>query len=320
MNYRDYEYAVEQCDVASTPKARRRLQAYREFRTSCLERLNGNENISVSRQIHELIWHTMVFYCLNEARRIESSRIVNGPLFELLGAGFSNIMTLGIRRLVDTDGQTMSLVTLIQSIEKQADLLTREHFVSYDGIPFDGSAAEAEYVEQILREGAGMARWLPTKGPKAWSTSQMMHAAFDRTSGKSGSRTRGDAIGAHVLVNLKDALSSPEITRVKTFADRVVAHADRLAAANQVEIPSFDDVQAALKTLTQVAHFLSSQLFYDGFGTVVPVPQFDVFSSLDKGWVQSETVPALHDYWQTQQRAMDDWVSEDLSHFLKVPS
>jgi hypothetical protein len=71
-----YEYTVEQCDV---PKVRRgALREYRQFRRKCLEYLRDDTNTSVMNQVHDLAWHTAVFRTLNEARRLEQDRAVNG--------------------------------------------------------------------------------------------------------------------------------------------------------------------------------------------------------------------------------------------------
>jgi hypothetical protein len=101
MKVPDYEYAVEQCDV---PKVRRAmLGEYRRFRHKCLEYMRGDADTSVMNQVHALAWHTAVFRTLNEARRLEPDRAVNGAMWELLTAGYANLMTLGIRRLVELE-------------------------------------------------------------------------------------------------------------------------------------------------------------------------------------------------------------------------
>lgn len=52
-------------------------------------------------QVHGLAWHTAGCRTLNEARRIEPERVANGAMWELLTSSYANLMTLGIRRLVD---------------------------------------------------------------------------------------------------------------------------------------------------------------------------------------------------------------------------
>ncbi|MGV5527670.1 hypothetical protein [Pseudomonas sp. XP1] len=53
---------------------------------------------------------------------------------------YANIVTLGIRKLVDHDAKTGSVWSLIQKIENRPDLLTRELYVCNDGLPFYDNA------------------------------------------------------------------------------------------------------------------------------------------------------------------------------------
>lgn len=148
MNLREYEYPIEQCDV---PAVRRpALTEYRLFRRKCLEYLRGNAPTSVMNQVHSLAWHTAVFRTLNEARRLEPERAVNGAMWELIGHGYASLMTLGIRKLVDRDPRTDSVRNVIAQIEKRPELLRREHFVCYDGLPFDPQSAYARHLRSNL--------------------------------------------------------------------------------------------------------------------------------------------------------------------------
>lgn len=99
MRIPEYDYPVDQCDV---PEVRRdALNEYRLFRRKCLEYMRGDSDTSVMNQVHNLTWHTAVLRTLNEARRIEPHREINGAMWELVTAGYASLMTLGIRRLVD---------------------------------------------------------------------------------------------------------------------------------------------------------------------------------------------------------------------------
>ena len=316
MNFRDYQFAVEACSVH--PESRKRLAAYREFRTKCLERLSGDESTAVSQQLHDLSWHTMVFYSLNETRRIEGQRLVNGALWELIGAGYANLMTVGIRRLVDTHGAVTSLATILKDIEAHPEFFTRELFVAFDGIPFDWSVGYEEHVRRVITDGPGASfSRQETKGHTAWGTSKLMHRAFDKLSGvQPEKRRRSDTIPPHVFANVRRVLGAPSILLVKTFTDKVVAHAEHLAQGNDVAVPSFDDVENALRTLTRATNFMAS-FFWHGIGSVVPTPQFDVFQDLDKGWALPQSLPKLHDYWHERQNQIDAWVMDDECDFLK---
>jgi hypothetical protein len=90
-----------------------------------------------------------VFRTLNEARRIEPERSINGAMWELVTAGYANIMGLGIRRLVDRDHRTDSVWNVIVQIEKQPNLLHRGNFVCHDGQPYDAQSAMLLYKHPV---------------------------------------------------------------------------------------------------------------------------------------------------------------------------
>jgi hypothetical protein len=57
-------------------------------------------------------------------------------MWELLSAGYATIVTIGIRRLVDRDELTDSLWNVLNALEKRPELLRRENYVCYDGVPY----------------------------------------------------------------------------------------------------------------------------------------------------------------------------------------
>jgi hypothetical protein len=161
----EYNYSIEQCDV---PAARRAaLEKYRAFRRCCLERLTGDSETSVRIQINDLAWQTAVFRTLNEARRLEPDRKVNGALWELVTEGYATMMALGIRKLVDKNSRTDSILSIMAMLEQHSELLTRENFVCHDGLPYDyESIRDNKYKESWP---VGTTRLSAIKGPEAWS-------------------------------------------------------------------------------------------------------------------------------------------------------
>ncbi len=108
----EYRYSLEDCDVPEVRRAA--LGEYRIFRRKCLEYIRGAADTSVMNQVHDLAWHTVVFRTLNEARRLEPERLVNGALWELTTAGYASLMSLGIRKLVDRNSRTDSLWNVVE--------------------------------------------------------------------------------------------------------------------------------------------------------------------------------------------------------------
>lgn len=305
-----YEFPINQCDVPAARHAA--LGEYRKFRSKCLESISGDAPTSVMNQVHDLAWHTAVFRTLNEGRRLEPDRRVSGALWELTTAGYASLMTLGIRRLVDRDPRTDSIWNVLAQVEKRPELLTREFFVSYDGLPFDYETGMKEHIASLEPEDMGRAAWRETRGPRAWAMSELMHKAFDRMSAFSGRRRRGDKLSTTVVTQLRAHLEHSAIKTVCTLADKRMAHAERLSASAGAEpVVTYQDIDDALHQLVKVANYVSANFFYDSaFGSVVATPQFDVLEGLDQSWVTAESLPALHQHWRDISSAMDAWADD----------
>lgn len=303
----DYKYPFDQCSVPAVRLPA--LEAYRTFRRDCLERLQGEADTSVLNQVLNLTWHTAVFRTLNESRRLEPTRSVNGAMWELMTAGYSNIITLGIRRLVDTHPNADSVWNVIGRIERRPELLTREFYVCHDGLPFDDEAVYKAHLETYKSDPGP--QWLATTGPEAFDTAARMHEAFDAVCGYPQARKPLDRIDGSLLANLRAQLKHPTIEKVCTMVDKTVAHAERLAAdAPAVPVATYNDVDEALGIIVRVCQLVSWNLLAEGgFGSVVATPQFDVLEHLDQPWSLPETLPALHERWHEIARSMDDWAS-----------
>jgi hypothetical protein len=303
-----YRYSVNECDI---PEARKKsLNEYRVFRQKCLEYLVGDSETSVMNQVHNLAWYTVVFRTLNEARRIEHERKVNGALWELVAAGYGGLLTLGIRKLVDKDPRTDSLWNVIDLIKKRPELFTREKFICYDGLPYDCALAQKKYYQKLTNEEFTKPHWLPTKGTEAWGTSEMMHRAFDDLSGNPSKRKREDKIQSSILEKLIEQLNHPAVLKVSNMVNQQIAHAERLSDDVRLSsVITYDDVNEAFKQVVQVANFLLESFFYDvALGSIVPTPQFDVLDALDAPWVKAENLDLLQKYWQQQSNEMDGWI------------
>lgn len=76
------------------------------------------------------------------------------------------------------------------------------------------------------------------------------------------------------------------------MADKTIAHAERMPeGSNPVPTVTYNMVDQALQNIIQVASFLATHFFYDtAFGSVVPVPQFDVLAGLDQPWVRTDNL------------------------------
>lgn len=310
MSDTGYRYSIDDCKFDE--KTKKRVSEYRKFRDACLERIYGDSGTSIANQVHDLAWHTAVFRTLNEARRLEPDRGVNGPMWELIVAGYANIMTLGIRKLVDRDPQTDSVWNLIKRVEKRPELLTRELFICYDALPYDFEVVRDRLKAQE-EVPSGTIRWLSNFGPDAWSTSKRMHEVFDTLCGNPQKQKRGDTIELALFEALREALKSPCITRVQTLASKSMAHAERLSeSSGAIPNVTYEDVDEALKIIISVTNWIATNVFYDNaFGTIVATTTFDPLEHLDSPWVTSKHLPNLRQHWREISKTMDSWADAD---------
>ncbi|KAF0843433.1 hypothetical protein FNL37_0859 [Methylovorus glucosotrophus] len=315
MNKLDYKFTPEQCDV---PESRRKaLIVYRTFRSQCLEYLNGDSDISISRQIHNLGWYTAVFRTINEARRIEGHDRVNSAHWDLTSAGYASLITVGIRRLVDYHSGTSSLRWLIGKLQKNSHHLTREMFVCHDGLPFDYAATERRLLD-LPPDQRTKVRWGSMEGPDAYNASGFAHRSFDALSSTPDHSWRLEKVDSQILDWLLKQLSHPAITKVHDMVDKIVAHSERIPRGSKtVEIATYNDVDEALKRIVQVATFVS-KFFHSGFGDVVPTPQFNVLEYLDEPWATSSSLDALQDEWDKLTTNMNSWSNEELIYSQEV--
>ncbi|WP_457333561.1 hypothetical protein [Rhizobacter sp. P5_C2] len=307
MKISDYKYSPDLCSV---PVVRHtKLEAYRTFRRECLERLQGDADTSVLSQMLNLTWYTAVFRTLNESRRLEANRPVNGAMWELMTAGYSNLITIGIRRLVDKHTDADSVWNVIRRIERRPELLTRESFVCHDGLPFDHEAVFAKHLEKYKTEPGP--KWAATQGPEAFDTSALMHTAFDALCGYPAKRKPLDSVDVAIFATLRAQLEHPTVGKVCTMVDKTIAHAEFISpGALAVPIATYNDVDEALGTIARVCQFVSWNILGDGgFGSIVETPQADVLDALDQPWCLPGTLPALDQHWHAISRAMNDWVT-----------
>ncbi|MDF3821995.1 hypothetical protein P3G55_18970 [Leptospira sp. 96542] len=312
MSVTNYQFPVEKCDV---PLERRKsLEAYREHRLKCLFQLQGDSDTSVARQVYDLVWHTMMLRTLNEARRLEPNRMVNGDMWNLATAGYATLMTMGIRRLVDKSRGAISIPNILHEIERHPEFLTREFFVCNDGLPFEDQESAQPHSPM---QSETMFRWAAKVGPKAYDSSRMRHEAFDKLCGKITERKRNDTVVPEVFETLRASLSANAISKVRTMADKIVAHTERVPDDKPIPIATYQDIDDALKIIVRTSNFIGHFFFFDEpFGTVVATPQYNVMDRLDRPWVQSKNIPALHEFWNQQAEVMDKWAYNVADGFL----
>lgn len=286
------------CDVEDKEK----LALFRTRRTYW-KKLLMDDDFSIDNQVSNLLWKDAIFRSLNEARGLnaKSNRgkaALNIPLLNLLDGGFVDSQVMAIRRMTDRtfhdpSKSVISLPSIIDDIELHSDLVTRENYICYNGLPYD---------EPPFESGTDQFHW------------NRMQEYFDRLSGVSSDhRSRQDLISQD---SLKPLLKKLDVCQgVRKYANKFIAHtADELSRS---VLPSrdrgitFRSLDSCMKSIVSVGSYIGVVILYEhGLGKV-PTPQFNQFENLDKAMARAEDLDRLHEFWQERAREVETW-SEDL--------
>lgn len=142
-----------------------------------------------------------------------------------------------------------------------------------------------------------------------WVASDLRNKAYDRISEKEpeGRADANDAVSDIVFTRLLNELQSEPIKRVKRFVNKFLAHADDSVDPQDPDVlPTWKDIDNALATLIKVHRFLVSQVLYEAFINVVPVPQYDQFADITRPFVSEADHLSAYDLWHQHRKEIDD--------------
>ncbi|MGA2332027.1 MAG: hypothetical protein ABSG75_09725 [Syntrophales bacterium] len=318
----DYKYPIDQCDIFEKGKG----EEFRKKRLQWMEWLHGEDPHSISEQISSMLWDHALFLTVNELRRIadidpENGVGFNGPVIRLFDAGFATTQATTIRRLIekpkkDPQWAVISLRTVLKDIKENLDLITRENYVCYDGLPYDYNLGQQKWLSCIPVTKSGVhVGSLPTQGPDAWPMSERVHNNFDILSQVlPKDRSREDLIRIEVLEHLESEIK--ECDSIKKYVDKFIAHAaapeTRAGLSNEEKSLTLERLERYHKIIYQVASFISGQLLWESNLGGLRVPQYDHLKNLDKRWSTPERLEKAHKKWDDYKKEVSKWNSISL--------
>jgi hypothetical protein len=325
-----YEYGIGRCDVQD----KERLRQYRRKRTEWLHLLNGDPLHSIWKQISTMLWNDAVFRVVNESRGLASERgcrsaARNGMLASLLDQGYVATQALAIRRLMEKaasspDRQVVSLRRLLDDIKAHRDLLTREVYVGYDGLPYDPEPGRERFYEQMreqMERGRSTYTRLPTSGPKAWSSAERAHEGFDGLSGVAPpDRARGDVVCTATFQRLESELKSSGWRSFVQLSNKFIAHSADLFSRESSTANgglTLKQITQCHRALYQVANYIDSTLLWHSTNAGFPTPQFNQFDQLDAPWVMTEDIRHLALFWDEHVATIDAWTSGSITDHME---
>ncbi|MDP3786739.1 MAG: hypothetical protein Q8R05_04215 [Candidatus Omnitrophota bacterium] len=318
MNKRfNYNYSIDQCDILDKKKG----EAFREKRLQWMEWLNGEDPHSISRQIYSMLWDYSLFLTVNELRKIADTEPqngigFNGPVIRLFDAGFATTQATTIRRLIekpksDPRWAIISLRRVLKDVEQNLDLITRENYVCYDGLPYDYDSVRQKQLASLPAIKSGVhASFLPTQGPDAGLTAEMIHENFDILAQVNPKkRTREDRMRIEVLEHLETEIKKCEY--IKRYVDKFIAHATapetRVGLLDEEKGLTLERLETCHKIIYQVASFISGSLLWESNLGGLPVPQDDHLNNLDKSWVSTKNLEIARKKWDEFTKEVSSW-------------
>jgi hypothetical protein len=314
------QYSIDCCDVQD----KQRLGCYRVKRTEWLDLSSGDPEHAIWIQISRMLHNDAVFRAVRESQRLATegryrSASRNDDLISFITDSYFAAQTLAIRRLMDPEEskperQVISLRRLLDDIKRNRELITREIYVSHDGLPYDPNPVKERFLESM--PGRSTSGELPTIGPKAWRQAERAHSCFDKLSGvPPADRSRHDSIREAVFNTLDSVLKHSGWCHFVERSNKFVAHAADRYSRNSARFNvgfTLNEITNCHKALYQVANYIDSRLLWHAT-TYPPLdPSLNPFDQLDAPWLMKGDIEHLSKFWQTHSAAIEAWAADDI--------
>lgn len=317
-----YQYSIAQCNVP--PERRPKLEAFRAKRASWIEWIDDDEHHAIWTTISAMVWTDVSFRTMAKlATDNGNSCLSNSLIAEALINGHVATQVLGIRRLMDNSGSgVMSLRRLVKDVRSNFDLFTRENYVCHDGLPFDYEAAQTKAM--MAQAGPGP-MWLPTTGPEAYGTSQMMHEQFDRLSGTDPTvRSREDRLPIALIKTVECWLDQSGADDLAKWSHAYLAHAGTPQRREGIAglMVTTNKITDAIRELARATEAVSAEILLASgrLNSLMPTAQFDQFENLDKPAMSASGLGEAHRLWTSLSHERDGYlegIREDLLRAAK---
>jgi hypothetical protein len=241
---------------------------------------------------------------------------------EFIDQGYVATQALAIRRFTEKpqakpDRQPISIRRVLSEIRNNRTLITRECYVSYDGLPYEYEDIRADWIDHVRETGEQYSR-LDSTGPEAWAAAERVHRHFDQLSGVSpASRSRNDLIAEGVFNQISNEIARAEIAEVSAFADKFLAHAADDVSRRSMSDRELKNTMAKFtechKALFNAAEMICASLLWEGSTSPLPQPQFGFLEHLDRPWVTDDGIAELQKSWDQHMQETDNWAAPQLS-------
>jgi len=290
------------------------FKAKRDQWIQCLS--SAKDPNSVTNQITQMLWDAAVFRVINEARGYaekdeDGNPKLNGTTHDLINRGFFVLQAGAIRRLTDTAALTgrkgvSSLWCLLDEMERNVHLITREHIFATEGLQYDYEPIKKAREEYLAGRGACF-----VPADLWWENLRDRHDQIDFFAGVTlDKRSPMDAMRPEIAGYLKKKLV--EVSKdIRTYVNKFIAHAatpESRASVSADELAiTLGHLWSAHEGIYKVANFVSIWLLGgSGLGGLA-VPQYNQFKYIDRPLVTSANIQRLAESWHGYSNEVHQW-------------
>jgi hypothetical protein len=292
------------------------LKKYMVKRTEWLSwySLCNEEPNSLQQQISSMMVLDMAYRTLAEPRKTADadrpSAAKTPLLVHFLDQGYVATQVLAIRKLLDKGKDVISIKRLLDDIRANADLITREIYVSHDGLPYDPAAwqndASCRHDMEVLIWGRD------APGLSAYSQSRHRHEMFDELSGVDlVRRSRFDRIQVRIFDEIDKWINESGAPDIIKLGNKFIAHAadpkSRSSLAN--EGITFEVIDRIHRAIIRAERAITDDiLFIDTSRDVVPILDPSGFLiGLDSPYAGGNLAEIMYQRWDELKKQREVW-------------
>ena len=274
------------------------LQQYKVLRKSWKKMLAGNDENSIWKQLETLLWYDTLYSSFSEAIELaitSKNEDVGIPysILQLVENPFQMHQMVGIRKIVDfnwkkIDRKIYSLRRLYEEIKENRNLITRENYVSFDGIPKEKKRIKSHKSELF------------------WTS---RNRVFDQLSHKNEkSRKPGDIIHSEQFEKIEKKLNKLKL--INEYVNKYLAHAadpiNRKSIDKRKGKLTYKSLEQAYIIVIQIGNIIADMIG-ETLITELSTPQYDQFENWDKRLITTEHKNELYQFWQKRYNEINSW-------------
>jgi hypothetical protein len=301
--------AIE-CDVLD----QRKLESYRALWRKWMSWYDHSpgEPHSIEQQIQTMLFNDLTYRSAVSARNTVPPDVEvaarNSTLGYLLDTGYVTTQVLAVLKLLDNDRNVISVARLLQDVQSNRSVITREVYVSSFGLPYDPLAWQTDGRELTAAVGVF---GLDAPELTYWLQSHQLHETFDRLSGKRPEeRSRSDTIPNSVFKRLRSWLSTDSILKLEALRNKFLAHAANSAARGEAKYQGvrFVELDEAQRALIRVERAITDLVLARRIAReVVPMPPLGLFAKLDLVYATKDAENQMYNRWDELSEERNKW-------------